>query len=161
MTNGSVNKYNRYMKTIVENKKARHDYFIVETLECGVNLIGCEVKSLRLGQANLTDAYCEVKNGNLVMCGCYVKNYDKGSFSNTASRRDRRLLAHKNEISRLLGKVKEKGYTMVPLKMYFSGSLVKVEVALVKGKKLYDKRDAIAKKDLDRAQERAIAEMGK
>ena len=149
------------MKTVVLNKKATHDYFVVETLECGINLIGCEVKSIRQGEVNLTDSYCEIVDGQLILKECHIKNYDKGSYSNVASRRNRRLLAHKKEIMRLLGKVKEKGYSIVPLKMYFKASLVKVEVALVKGKKLYDKRDSIAKKDLDRDQARAIREWSK
>lgn len=145
-------------KTIATNKKAFHDYFVVETLECGINLVGCEVKSLRKGEVNLADSYCRVENGSLVMLGCHIKNYDKGSFSNVDSRRDRRLLAHKREIMRILGKVKEKGYSIVPLKLYFKDSLVKVEVALVKGKRDYDKKDAILRKDADRAQQRAIKE---
>ena len=119
------------MKLISTNKKAFHDYNVVETLECGINLIGCEVKSLRKGEVNLADSYCRIVEGSLVLINCHIKNYDKGSYSNVASRRDRRLLAHKREIMRMLGKVKEKGYSMVPLKMYFKDSLVKVEVGLV------------------------------
>ena len=144
------------MKVIANNKKAFHNYFVVETMECGINLVGCEVKSLRKGEVNLADSYCRVENGNLVMLGCHIKNYDKGSYSNLDSRRDRRLLAHKREIMRMLGKVKEKGYSIVPLKMYFKDSLVKVEVGLVRGKQNYDKKDAILQKDADRAQQRAI-----
>ena len=146
------------MKVIANNKKAFHNYFVVETLECGINLIGCEVKSLRKGEVNLADSYCRVESGNLVMLNCHIKNYDKGSYSNLDSRRDRRLLAHKREIMRILGKVKEKGYSLVPLKMYFKDSLVKVEVGLVCGKQYYDKKDAILQKDADRAQQRAIKE---
>lgn len=146
------------MKVIANNKKAFHNYFVVETLECGINLIGCEVKSLRKGEVNLADSYCRVENGSLVLIGCHIKNYDKGSYSNVDSRRDRRLLAHKREIMRMLGKVKEKGYSIVPLKMYFKDSLVKVEVALVRGKQNYDKKDAILQRDADRAQQRAIKE---
>ena len=154
-------KYNITMKVIALNKKATHDYFVVETLECGINLIGCEVKSIREGEVNLTDSYCEICNGQLVLKECFIKNYDKGSFSNVASRRDRRLLAHKKETMRMLGKVREKGYSIVPLKIYFKDSLVKLEIALVKGKKLYDKRDSIAQKDMDRDQARAIREWSK
>ena len=146
------------MKIIATNKKAFHDYFVVETLECGINLVGCEVKSLRKGQVNLTDSYCRVEGGNLVLIGCHIKNYDKGSYSNVESRRDRRLLAHKREIMRILGKVREKGYSIVPLKFYFKESLVKVEIALVRGKQNYDKRDSILQKDRDRDQQRAIKE---
>ena len=146
------------MKLISTNKKAFHDYFVVETLECGINLIGCEVKSLRKGEVNLADSYCRVENGNLVMLGCHIKNYDKGSFSNVESRRDRRLLAHKREIMRILGKVREKGYSLVPLKIYFKGALVKVEVGLVKGKQNYDKKQTLLNKDLERDKQRAIKE---
>lgn len=146
------------VKVITTNKKAFHDYFVVETLECGINLVGCEVKSLRKGEVNLADSYCRVENGSLVLIGCHIKNYDKGSYSNLESRRDRRLLAHKREIMRILGKVKEKGYSLVPLKMYFKNALVKVEVALVKGKQNYDKKDSILKKDLERDKQRAIKE---
>ena len=144
------------MKVIATNKKALHDYFVVETLECGINLVGCEVKSLRKGEVNLADSYCRVENGSLVLLGCHIKNYDKGSYSNVASLRDRRLLAHKREIMRILGKVKEKGYSLVPLKIYFKNALVKVEVALVKGKQNFDKRESILKKDVERATQRAI-----
>ncbi len=146
------------MKLIAANKKALHDYFVVESTECGINLEGCEVKSVRRGELNLADSYCRITDGQLILVGCYIKNYDKGSFSNVESRRDRRLLAHKKEIMRMLGKVKEKGYSMVPLKMYFKDSLVKVEVALVKGKQLYDKRETIMKKDAERDQQRAVKE---
>lgn len=146
------------MKIISTNKKALHDYHVVETLECGINLISCEVKSLRKGEVNLNDSYCKVQDGQLILVGCHIKNYDKGSFSNVASRRDRRLLAHKREIMRILGKVKEKGYTLVPLKIYFKNALVKVEVALVKGKQNYDKKQSIMQKDVERDTQRAIKE---
>ncbi len=146
------------MKVIATNKKAYHNYFVVETLECGINLVGCEVKSLRKGEVNLADSYCRVENGSLVLLGCHIKNYDKGSYFNVDSRRDRRLLAHKREIMRLLGKVREKGYSVVPLKMYFKDSLVKVEVGLVKGKQNYDKKETLLKKDAERDQQRAIKE---
>lgn len=144
------------MKLIATNKKAYHNYIVVETLECGINLVGCEVKSLRKGEVNLADAYCKIVDGNLVLVNCHIKNYDKGSYSNVESRRDRRLLAHSREIMRMLGKVKEKGYSIVPLRMYFEASLVKVEVALVKGKRDYDKKDAIAAKDVARDLERTL-----
>ena len=146
------------MKLISTNKKAFHDYNVVETLECGINLIGCEVKSLRKGEVNLADSYCRIANGSLVLINCHIKNYDKGSYSNVASRRDRRLLAHKREIMRMLGKVKEKGYSIVPLKMYFKESLVKVEVGLVKGKRDYDKKEALLKKDAERDLQRTMKE---
>lgn len=146
------------MKLITTNKKAYHDYNVVESLECGINLIGCEVKSLRRGEVNLADSYCRIANGNLMLVNCHIKNYDKGSYSNVASRRERRLLAHKREIMRMMGKVKEKGYALVPTKMYFNDSLVKVEVSLCKGKRDYDKKDAIAKKDADRDLQRTLKE---
>ena len=146
------------MKLISTNKKAFHDYNVVESLECGINLIGCEVKSLRKGEVNLADSYCRIVNGSLVLVNCHIKNYDKGSYSNVASRRDRRLLAHKREIMRMLGKVKEKGYSMVPLKLYFKNSLVKVEVGLVKGKRDYDKKETLLKKDAERDLQRTIKE---
>lgn len=148
------------MKVITTNKKAYHDYTVVESLECGINLIGCEVKSLRRGEVNLADSYCRIVNGNLVLVGCHIKNYDKGSYSNLESRRDRRLLAHKREIMRMLGKVKEKGYAIVPLKLYFKDSLVKAEVALVKGKRNYDKKDSIMKRDVERDVQRTLKEYG-
>ena len=146
------------MKLISTNKKAFHDYNVVESLECGINLIGCEVKSLRKGEVNLADSYCRIVDGCLILLNCHIKNYDKGSYSNVASRRDRRLLAHKREIMRMLGKVKEKGYSIVPLKMYFKDSLVKVEVGLVKGKRDYDKKEALQKKDADRDLQRTMKE---
>ena len=146
------------MKLISTNKKAFHDYNVIETLECGINLIGCEVKSLRKGEVNLSDSYCRIVDGNLVLINCHIKNYDKGSYSNVASRRDRRLLAHKREIMRMLGKVKEKGYSIVPLKLYFKDSLVKVEVGLVKGKRDYDKKEALLKKDAERDLQRTMKE---
>lgn len=144
------------MKIVATNKKAFHDYFIEETLECGIALAGCEVKSVRQGQVNMTDSFCRVKNGELVLCGCHIKSYDKGSYANGDSRRERKLLAHKREIMRLLGKVNEKGFAIVPTKFYFVDSLVKVEVALVRGKKNYDKRATLMQKDVKRATERAV-----
>ncbi len=146
------------MKVITTNKKAFHDYNVVESLECGINLIGCEVKSLRKGEVNLADSYCRIVGGNLILVNCHIKNYDKGSYSNVASRRDRRLLAHKREIMRMVGKVKEKGYAVVPLKMYFKDNLVKVEVALCKGKRDYDKKEAIQRKDIERDVARTLKE---
>ena len=147
------------MKIISTNKTAFHDYTVVESLECGINLVGCEVKSLRRGEVNRADSYCRIEGGNLILIGCHIKNYDKGSYSNVESRRDRRLLANKREINRMLGKVKEKGYSIVPLKLYFKDSLVKVEVALVKGKRDYDKKETLLKKDADRDLQRTLKEM--
>ena len=135
------------MKIVATNKKAFHDYFVIDSFEAGINLVGCEVKSVRAGEVNLKDSYAVIRGGQLVLVSAYIKNYDKGSFSNVDSRRDRRLLMHRQEIMRLLGKVKEKGFSLVPLKMYLNGSLVKVEIGLVKGKQLYDKKKAIRCRD--------------
>ena len=147
------------MKIVATNKKAFHDYFVIDSFEAGVNLVGCEVKSVRAGEVNLKDSYAVIRGGQLVLVSAYIKNYDKGSFSNVDSRRDRRLLMHRQEIMRLLGKVKEKGFSLVPLKMYLNGSLVKVEIGLVKGKQLYDKKKAIAEKDAERDKQRQLADM--
>ena len=147
------------MKIVATNKKAFHDYFVIDSFEAGINLVGCEVKSVRAGEVNLKDSYAVIRGGQLVLVSAYIKNYDKGSFSNVDSRRDRRLLMHRQEIMRLLGKVKEKGFSLVPLKMYLNGSLVKVEIGLVKGKQLYDKKMAIAEKDAERDKQRQLADM--
>ena len=147
------------MKIVATNKKAFHDYFVIDSFEAGINLVGCEVKSVRAGEVNLKDSYAVIRGGQLVLVSAYIKNYDKGSFSNVDSRRDRRLLMHREEIMRLLGKVKEKGFSLVPLKMYLNGSLVKVEIGLVKGKQLYDKKKAIAEKDAERDKQRQLADM--
>ena len=147
------------MKIVATNKKAFHDYFVIDSFEAGINLVGCEVKSVRAGEVNLKDSYAVIRGGQLVLVSAYIKNYDKGSFSNVDSRRDRRLLMHRQEIMRLLEKVKEKGFSLVPLKMYLNGSLVKVEIGLVKGKQLYDKKKAIAEKDAERDKQRQLADM--
>ena len=147
------------MKIVATNKKAFHDYFVIDSFEAGINLVGCEVKSVRAGEVNLKDSYAVIRGGQLVLVSAYIKNYDKGSFSNVDSRRDRRLLMHRQEIMRLLGKVKDKGFSLVPLKMYLNGSLVKVEIGLVKGKQLYDKKKAIAEKDAERDKQRQLADM--
>lgn len=147
------------MKIVATNKKAFHDYFVIDSFEAGINLVGCEVKSVRAGEVNLKDSYAVIRGGQLVLVSAYIKNYDKGSFSNVDSRRDRRLLMHRQEIMRLFGKVKEKGFSLVPLKMYLNGSLVKVEIGLVKGKQLYDKKKAIAEKDAERDKQRQLADM--
>lgn len=150
--------YNTTMKIVSTNKKAYHNFSVEETLETGINLIGCEVKSIRASQVNMADSYCKIENGQLYLLNCYVKNYEQGSFSNVNSRRERRLLASSREIARLRAKSIEKSYTIVPLKMYFKGSLVKVEIGLCKGKKLYDKKEAKMQKDQKRAMERDVKE---
>ncbi|PWJ51288.1 SsrA-binding protein SmpB [Faecalicatena contorta] len=141
-------------KLIANNKKAYHDYFILEKYEAGVVLHGTEVKSLRMGQCSIKEAFIRIENGEMFLHGMHVSPYEKGNIFNKDPLRVRKLLLHKNEINKLFGKMKEKGNTLVPLRVYFSGSLVKIEIGLAKGKKLYDKRDDIAKKDQKREAQR-------
>lgn len=142
-------------RLIAQNKKAYHDYFVEDTFEAGIELCGTEVKSLREGRVNLKDAYCLIKNGEIVVCGMHISPYEKGNIFNKDPLRVRRLLMHKREIARLFGQVGQQGYSVIPLKMYFSGKWVKLEVGLCKGKKLYDKRETEAKKTARRDAERA------
>ena len=145
------------MKIITENREARFEYFIEDTYEAGIKLDGGEVKSIRAGNVNLKDAYCSIYNAELFVKGMHIAVYDKiGSYNTKDSRRERRLLLHKSEINRLIGKVNEKGYTLVPLKVYFKGSLIKVEIGLCKGKHTYDKKQSIKEKDLDRTAKREL-----
>lgn len=146
------------MKIVATNKKAYHDFTIKDSFEAGINLIGCEVKSIRAGGVNLKDSFVRVGEAKLTLVGCYIANYDKGSYANDDPRRDRRLLMHANEIRKIGQKVKEKGYTVVPLKMYFSGSLVKLEIGLARGKQLFDKKRSIMERDMERAMQRAEKE---
>ncbi len=144
------------IKIIAENRKARHDYFIHDTYEAGIELKGTEVKALRAGKANLKDSYAAItKTGEMYLYSMHISPYEFGNQFNHEPLRDRRLLLHKAEIAKLTGKIKEKGFTLVPLKLYFTKGRVKVEVALATGKKLYDKRqsmaDRAAKRDVDRA----------
>ena len=149
------------MKVIVENREARFEYFVEDTFEAGISLDGGEVKSVRAGNVSLKDAYCSVYNGELYIKGMHVAVYDRGgSFNVKDSRRDRKLLMHKSEIHRLMGKVNEKGYTIVPLKLYFKQSLIKMEIGLCKGKNTYDKKQTIRERDLDRTAEREIKNYG-
>lgn len=141
-------------RLIANNKKARHDYFLEETFEAGVELHGTEVKSLRQGNCSIKEAFVHIENGEIIIYGMHISPYEKGNIFNKDPMRPKRLLMHKKEIARLLGKIKEKGYTLVPVRVYFKGSLVKVEIALARGKKLYDKRQDIAKKDARREAER-------
>ncbi len=141
-------------RLIANNKKARHDYFLEETFEAGVELHGTEVKSLRQGNCSIKEAFIHIENGEVIIYGMHISPYEKGNIFNKDPMRPKRLLMHKKEIMRLLGKIKEKGYTLVPVQVYFKGSLVKVEIALARGKKLYDKRQDIAKKDARREAER-------
>lgn len=141
-------------KLIANNKKAYHDYFILEKYEAGIVLHGTEVKSLRMGQCSIKEAFIRIEGGEVYLNGMHVSPYEKGNIFNKDPLRVRKLLLHKNEIHKLLGKMKEKGNTLVPLRVYFEGSLVKVEIGLAKGKKTYDKRDDIAKKDQKREAQR-------
>ncbi len=137
-------------KLIANNKKAYHDYFIEDTYEAGIALAGTEVKSLRLGKCSVKEAFIRVENGEVYLYQMHINPYEKGNIFNKDPLRVRKLLLHKYEINKLIGKAQEKGYTLVPLKVYFKNSLVKVEIGLAKGKKLYDKRESIAKHDQQR-----------
>ena len=141
-------------KIIANNKKAYHDYFVDETMEAGIQLFGTEVKSLRAGGVNLKDSYCTIEDGELYATGMHISPYEKGNIYNRDPMRDKKLLMHKREILRLLGKVGQEGVTLVPLSMYFKGSRVKVELGICRGKKLYDKREDLAKKQANRDIER-------
>ena len=142
-------------KVITVNRSARHDYFVLETFEAGIELFGTEVKSLRAGTVNLKDSYCRVEDGELFVYGMHVSPYERGNIFNRDPLRKRKLLMHKREITRLLGQVTRDGCTLIPLSLYFSGSRVKVELGLCKGKKLYDKRESDAKRSAAREIERA------
>ena len=137
-------------KLIANNKKAYHDYFILDTYETGISLAGTEVKSLRMGKCSIKESFVRIENGEVFIYGMHISPYEKGNIFNKDPLRPRKLLLHKYEINKLLGKTKEKGIAIVPLKVYVKGSLVKVEIGLAKGKKLYDKRQDIAKKDQQR-----------
>lgn len=145
-------------KTIASNKKAFHDFFIEETYECGIELVGTEVKSLRAGKVNLRDSYAMIKNGEAFLCGVHISPYEQGNRFNHDPMRDRRLLLHKREIMRLLGYIQQKGLTLVPTELYFTNGRVKVSLAVAKGKKLFDKRDAIAAKETAREIDRRLKE---
>ena len=146
------------IKIVAKNSKAFHDYFIEETFEAGIELVGSEVKSIRQGAVNLKDSYATVKNGELILTNAHISPYEKGSYFNPEPRRDRRLLMHKKEIIRLKSKVEQKGYTLVVTKIYFKNALVKVEVALARGKELFDKRRALKEKQQERDIRRALSE---
>ena len=142
------------MKLVANNKKAFHDYFIEDTYEAGIALAGTEVKSLRAGKCSIKESFIRVEKGEVYIYGMHISPYEKGNIFNRDPLRPKKLLMHKNEIRKLEQKIKEKGYTIVPVEVYFKGSLVKVQIALAKGKKLYDKRNDIAKKDMRREAER-------
>ncbi|MCX8104550.1 MAG: SsrA-binding protein SmpB [Ignavibacterium album] len=143
-------------KNITVNRKARHEYHILQTYEAGIVLVGTEVKALREGKANLVDSYATIKNGEVWLVGAHISEYKQGNINNHNPTRDRKLLLNKSEIRKLIGKTKEKGLTLIPLRLYFKKGRVKVELALAKGKKSYDKRETIAKRDFQREQERRI-----
>ncbi|MCC8196838.1 MAG: SsrA-binding protein SmpB [Oscillospiraceae bacterium] len=145
-------------RIIAENRQARHEYFVLDTLEAGIELVGTEVKSIRLGGVNLKDSWCEIRDGEIFAVGVHISPYEKGNIYNRDPRRDRRLLIHKSEIRRLYDKVRQEGLTIVPLKLYYSGSRVKMEIGLCKGKKLYDKRDDMARRQTERDIERVLKE---
>ena len=143
-------------KTISENRQVRHEYFIVESLEAGIELFGTEVKSIRAGGVNLKDSWISIDNGEAYIRGMHIAPYEKGNIFNRDPYRVRRLLMHKKEILRLFGQVKQGGYTLVPVSMYFKDSRVKIQVGLCKGKKLHDKRDDMARRDANREIERTL-----
>ena len=142
------------VKLIANNKKAYHDYFIDEKYEAGIELFGTEVKSLRMGKCSIKESFVRIEKGEVFVYGMHISPYEKGNIFNRDPLRVRKLLLHRSEINKIVGKIAEKGYTLVPLKVYFKGSLVKVEIGLAKGKKLYDKRADIAKKDIRREAEK-------
>ena len=142
------------IKLIANNKKAYHDFFIDDTFEAGVSLHGTEVKSLRMGKCSIKEAFVRIEHGEVFVYGMHISPYEKGNIFNKDPLRVKKLLMHRYEINKLMGKIKEKGFTLVPLKVYFKGSLVKVEIGLARGKKLYDKREDIAKKDQRREAEK-------
>ena len=143
-------------KSVAQNRKAYHDYFIEDKFEAGIELSGTEVKSIRQGNLNLKDSFCNIKNGEIFLLGMHVSPYEKGNIFNKDPRRTRKLLMHKREILRLGAKAQQDGYAIVPLSVYFKGPRVKVEIGLAKGKKLYDKREAAAKRDAKREMDRAM-----
>lgn len=145
-------------KTIIDNRKARHEYEFLEKFEAGIELKGTEVKSLRAGKAGLADAFARIEQGEVWLYNLHISPYDFGNINNHEEKRPRRLLLHKSEIARLYAAVREKGLTLIPVRLYFSQALVKVELALARGKKLYDKRDTMAERDSKRQIERALKE---
>ena len=146
------------IKIVAKNAKAYHDYFIEDKYETGIELAGTEVKSIRQGNVNLKDSFCISKDGEISVLGMHISPYEKGNIFNKDPRRNRKLLMHKREIMRLFGKVKQDGYSLIPLSVYLKGSRVKVKVGLCKGKKLYDKRQSAAERDAKRQIDRAMKE---
>lgn len=146
------------IKIISQNKKARHEYFIIETIEAGIELFGTEVKSVRLGKINLTDAYASVDDGEVFVKGMNISPYEHGNIFNRDPLRKRKLLLHKAQIRKLIGQLQQQGYSLIPLSVYLKGSLVKISLAVAKGKKLYDKRNDMAERDSKRNMDRAFKE---
>jgi len=144
------------VKVVAHNKKAYHDYFVLEKYEAGIELAGTEVKSVRLGAVNLKDSFCIVKNGEMFAHNLHISPYEKGNIFNKDPMRPKKLLMHKREIMKLYGQLKQEGLALIPLSLYFKGPLVKVELGLCKGKKLYDKRESIARKEVEREMDRRI-----
>jgi len=144
------------VKPVASNRKALHDYFIEDTFEAGIALTGTEIKSVRAARVNLRDGFVQIRNGEAWLLNVHISPYDFGNRENHEPRRERRLLLHRQEIRKLRGKVAERGWTIVPLRMYLKDGLAKVEIALVRGKRLYDKKDAVAERDMDRDLRRAV-----
>ena len=144
------------VKIVAKNSKAHHDYFIEEKYEAGIELAGTEVKSIRLGHVNLKNSFCIVKDGEMAVIGMHISPYEKGNIFNKDPLRQRRLLMHKREILKLFGRIKQDGYSLIPLSIYFRGPRVKLEIGLAKGKKLYDKRESAARKDARREMDRTM-----
>ncbi|MBQ8296636.1 MAG: SsrA-binding protein SmpB [Ruminococcus sp.] len=143
-------------KTIADNRKARHEYFVLETYEAGIELVGTEVKSIRLGAVNLKDSWCSIDKGELFIKGMHISPYEKGNIFNRDPLRVRKLLMHRREINKLFGTIKQEGLTLIPLSIYFKDSRVKLQLGLCKGKKLYDKRADAAKRDAKREIDRSL-----
>lgn len=148
-------------KILADNRKARHDYFLEESFEAGVQLTGTEVKSLRLGRAQIKDSFVRIENGEAIVYNMHISAYEQGNRFNHDPLRPRKLLLHKKELDRLYGKTREKGYTIVPVKIYLKGGWIKIEISLAKGKKSFDKRETIAKRDADRKIAQALRERNK
>ena len=144
------------VKVVAKNSKAYHDYFIEDKYEAGIELAGTEVKSIRLGHVNLKDSFCVVKDGEMSVIGMHISPYEKGNIFNKDPMRQRRLLMHKREILRLFARIKQDGYSLIPLSIYFRGPRVKLEIGLARGKKLYDKRESAARRDAKREMDRAM-----
>ncbi|MDR1563705.1 MAG: SsrA-binding protein SmpB [Oscillospiraceae bacterium] len=151
----------KLLKTIAQNKKAFHEYFVEESFETGIELAGTEVKSLRAGKANMRDSWCTIEGGELLVKGLHISPYEQGNIFNRDPLRVRKLLMHKREINRLFGLMKQEGYTLIPISLYFKGSLVKLQLGLCKGKKLHDKREDMAKRDAKRDIERTLKSQGR